>query len=131
MIETVDLVDEEHVPLVQVGQDRREVAAPLDRRAAGQLDLHAQLVRDDVGERRLAEAGRAVQQDVVERLPAHLGGGDKDGEVFLHLLLPDVIGHRLGAEGVLLGVQLPFRAHDQPLVRIFVKIVKIVHSLIL
>ena len=99
----------------------------LDGGAAGQLDLHAQLVGDDVRERRLAQPGRAVQKDVVERLAAHLGGRDEDGEVVFDLFLPDVVGHRLGAEGVLLDVELPFRAHDQPLVRIFVKIVKIVH----
>ena len=56
--QAVDLVDEEHVAALEVGEDRREVAAALEHgpRRAAACDAH--LVRDDVRERRLAEAGR-------------------------------------------------------------------------
>jgi hypothetical protein len=42
-----------------------------------------------VSERGLAETGRAVEEQVVERLAAPLGGIDGDGEVVLQLLLAD------------------------------------------
>jgi hypothetical protein len=42
-----------------------------------------------VGERRLAEAGRPVEEDVVERFVALGGGLDGDAEVVLEFLLAD------------------------------------------
>ena len=73
----VDLVDEQHVARLQVGEDRREVARLLDHGAGGGAHRHAQLVADDVGERRLAEPGRAEQQHVIERLAALPRRGDR------------------------------------------------------
>ena len=55
------------------------------------VDVHAELAGDDVGERRLAQAGRAVEQDVVRRLPALPGGREQDREVVLDLRLADVL----------------------------------------
>ena len=78
MVQAVDLVDEQDVALVEVGQDGGQVAGPLDGRAAGGVDGDAQLAGDDVGERRLAQAGRAVEQDVVGRLPALAGRLEQD-----------------------------------------------------
>ena len=66
-VEAVDLVDEEDVALLERGQDRRHVL-PLERRAGDGAEADAELLADDVGEARLAEAGRAGEQDVVERL---------------------------------------------------------------
>ena len=43
----MDLVDEQDVALVESGQDRREVACPLDRGAARVADVDAQLAGDD------------------------------------------------------------------------------------
>ena len=70
----VDLVDEEDVAVVEVGEDRGEVAGPLERRAADVMckpDAH--LGGDDAGERGLAQPGRAGEQQVVERLAALRG----------------------------------------------------------
>jgi hypothetical protein len=64
----VDLVDKEDVAFLERGQDRGEVASALDRRPRGVLDTDAKLAGDDRGERRLAEAGWAVQEDVIGRL---------------------------------------------------------------
>ena len=68
-VEAVDLVDEEHVALLERGQDRRDVL-PLERRAGDGAEADAELLADDVGEARLAEPGRAGEQHVVERLAA-------------------------------------------------------------
>ena len=89
-VEAVDLVDEEDVALVERGEDRREVAGPLDGRPARVADVDAELAGDDRGEGRLAEAGRAVQQDVVRRLSPALRRREQDREVGLDLALADV-----------------------------------------
>ena len=91
----VDFVDEEHVARLQVGQHRREIAGLLDAPGpAVGADRHAQLVGDHVGERRLAEAGRTVEQHVIERLAALLRGRDRDVQVLADAVLPDVVVER-------------------------------------
>ena len=55
---------------LEVGEDRREVARTLEHRPGGLAQVHAHLARDDVRERRLAQARRAEEQHVVERLAA-------------------------------------------------------------
>ena len=65
------------------------------RSSAGPGDLadaDAELVADDLRERRLAEPGRPGEQDVVERLPARLGGLEGDRELLLDALLADEVG---------------------------------------
>ena len=73
----VDLVDEEDLALLEVREHRRQVAGLLEHRARRGPHRHAQFVADDVRQRRLAEPGRAVEQDVVERLAALPGGRDR------------------------------------------------------
>ena len=62
-----------------------------DGRARGRAKRHAQLVGDHVGQRRLAETGRPVQQHVIERLAALRGRRNRDLKVFAHAVLPDVV----------------------------------------
>ena len=97
----MDLVDEEHVVLLQVRQECREVAATLNGRAGRLTEVDAELIGDDAGQRRLAEARRAVEQDVVERLAARERRLDEDGEVRLDLLLADVFIQLARAQAVL------------------------------
>ena len=91
-VQAVDLVDEEDVVLLRAScEERRERALVLDDRAARRDELDAHLVREDVRERRLAEAGRPAEEDVIERLAALLRRLDEDAEVLLVLRLPDVV----------------------------------------
>jgi len=57
------------------------------------------LFRTDVGDGGLAEPGRAVQEDVVERLVPPERGPDEDAQIGLHLFLADVLVERPGAQG--------------------------------
>ena len=93
-VEAVDLVDEQDVALVERGQDRGEVAGALDGRARGVADVDPELARDDRREGRLAEAGRAVQEDVVGGLSPALRGLQQHRQVGLDLRLADVFGER-------------------------------------
>ena len=77
----MDLVDEQHVARLEVGEQRREVAGALEHRARRLAQVDAELVRDDVRQRRLAEARRAEQQHVVERFAALPRRLDEDREL--------------------------------------------------
>ena len=57
-------------PQLELREDADEVGALRQRRAVGDVDLRADLVGDDVRQRRLAQPRRAVQQHVVDRLLA-------------------------------------------------------------
>jgi hypothetical protein len=88
----VDLVDEEDVALLHVGQQAGEVAGLLDDGAGGDADVAAELVAEDEGQGGLAEARRAGEEDVVERLAAALGGADHHLEALDGLGLAGEIG---------------------------------------
>ena len=66
----MDLVDEEHVALLEIGEECREIAGLGDDRPRRGAEIDAELARDDLRERRLAEARRAGKQHMVERLVA-------------------------------------------------------------
>ena len=88
----MDLVHEEDVALVEVGQDAHEVAAPLERRPRRSDDGGAHLVGKDGRERGLAEAGRPGEEHVVERLAAlprrlHRHPETLDGRPLAHVLV--------------------------------------------
>ena len=87
----VDLVDEQHVVLVEVRQDAEQIAATLDGRARRRDQRRGHLVGDHAGQRRLAEPRRPREENVVERLVAPLGGVERDAEVLLDALLADEV----------------------------------------
>src|SRR5262245_41517531 len=113
--EPVDLVDEEDIVRLEVGQDRGEVARALEHRTRRLPEVHSHLARDDVRERRLAEARRAEEQHVVERLAPRACRLDEDRELPADLLLPDVLGKLARAEAPLEGllVRRSLRGRDQ------------------
>ena len=80
--QAVDLVDEQDVARRAVREDRGEVTGAFDRGTARDADLRAHLVRDAVRGRRLPDAGRPVEQDVLDRLLAQLRGDSPLGPRF-------------------------------------------------
>ena len=77
----------------------------------------AQLVGDDVGQRRLAEARRAVQQHVIERLAALLRGRDRHLQVLADAVLPDVlVEHARAQSRFVLRVLVDAHGGDQTIV---------------
>ena len=90
-LQAVHLVDEEDAALGQRRQVRRERALVLDGGRADGAQRHAERVGDEVRQRRLADAGRAREEHVVERLAAALRRCDEDLEVVDHLGLADVL----------------------------------------
>ena len=85
----VNLVDEQHVVLDEVGQHRRQVAGALQRRAGRHPQRRAQLGGDDHRQRRLAQPGRAGQQDVIRCAAAVFGTLEDQLQLFTHPRLAD------------------------------------------
>ena len=69
-VEAMDFVDEQDVARLQIGELRGEIAGLGDHRPRGRAEIDAELARHDLRQRRLAEAGRADEQHMVERLAA-------------------------------------------------------------
>ena len=91
----MDLVDEEDVAVFEVGEERREVAGLDDDRPGGGAEIHAELARHDLRQRRLAEARRPDEEHMVERLGAPPRRVDEHLEVGPRLGLADEIGEPL------------------------------------
>src|SRR5690606_9614520 len=87
-----------------------QVAGLLDHRAGGDAQAHPQLVGDHVAEGGLAQARRAEDQDVVERLAAVFRGLDVQAHLLAHRLLAEIFGQPLGPDAGLDGVVLAGRA---------------------
>ncbi|MNE08586.1 hypothetical protein D3C80_1012390 [compost metagenome] len=110
----MDLVDEQHIARLEVGQQRRQIAGALQHRAGGALDRHAHFLGDDVGQGGLAEARRAEDQRVVQRFRPTSGRLDEQLHLFAHAGLADVLGQLQRADGaILLLLAFARRSRDQ------------------
>ena len=98
----MNLVDEEHIVLLQGGEDAGQVARLVKHGTAGNLESHPQFVGDDVAECGLAQSRRAVQQGMVERFTAVFGGLYKDLQVLHHLPLSAEIPELQWSQGILI-----------------------------
>ena len=99
--QAVDLVYEQHVALVEVGQYAGQIAGALYGRAGGDADVVSHLRGDDAGQRGLAQTGRAVEQYVIQRLMAGQRRLHVYRQAVLDLLLPEILGQRVRPERAL------------------------------
>ena len=95
----VDFVDEQHVVGLQVRQDRGQVAGVVQDEPGGRTDAAAHFPGDDVRDGGLAQAGRAVEDGVVQGFAAAFGRLDADPQRFLHARLAGVVLQGLRAQG--------------------------------
>ena len=98
MVQTVNLVDEEHVAFLQVRKDGSKVAGPLDGRARGALDLGAHLVCHNGGKCGLTQTRRAEEEQMVEAFATLLGRLDGHAQGLFHALLANIVVKELGAK---------------------------------
>ena len=87
--QAMDLVDEQHVAVVEIGQLRGQVALPFQHRPRGAFQGDRHLIGDDVRQRGLAETGRPEDQRVVEGVAAAPRRFDEDRHLLLRRLLAD------------------------------------------
>ena len=121
-IEAMNFVDEQDVARFEIGELPREIARFADDRARGRMEIDAELARDDLRQRRLAEARRTDEQHVIERLAARFRGLNEDFEILARGFLAGEIGQELRANrrlvlGTLVGRDEPARSlgHFRPL----------------
>src|ERR1041384_7672190 len=86
----MNLVDEEHVAFLKVGQQGSDIAGLLNRWTGSRSQLRAHLVRDDVCECRLAQTRWTSEQHVVECFATIARGLHVDTKILLALALADV-----------------------------------------
>ena len=111
-VEPVDLVDEEHVALFEIGQLRREVAGLGDDRPRGRAEIDAELARHDLRQRGLAQPRRADEQHMVERVAARSRRVDEHLEIGPRRRLPGEIGERERPQRGLAVVVAAFRGEE-------------------
>ena len=99
--QAMDLVDEQHILRLQGGQDARQITGLVQHGTAGDLEAHAQLVGNDIRERRLTQSGRAVQERMVQRFAAITRRLHEDLQVLHHLCLAGEVLKVKRAQGVL------------------------------
>ena len=88
-LQAVHFVNEQDLLFAQVGEDGRQVALDLQRRAGSLLESHAQFIGDDGRQRCLAQPRRPIEQDMVQRFAARTGRLDGDRQIFFDLCLAD------------------------------------------
>src|SRR6516165_8127180 len=100
----MDLVDEQHVARLEVGEDGREIAGALDHRPGSGAKAHTQFPGDDLCERRFAEAGWAMKKHMIKGFSPRLRRLDEDCEILAAGFLADKLRERLRAQGRLGGI---------------------------
>ena len=88
-VEPVDLVDEQDVALLQIGEQRGQITGPDEHRAGGDPEPDSHLRGHDPGQRGLAQTRGPGEQQVVDRLLPFQRRLDDDAEVLGELALPD------------------------------------------
>ncbi len=94
----MDLVDEQHLAGLEVGEHRGQVAGALEHRPRGRADRGLHLAGDDVRQGGLAETGRAEEQHVVETLAPLARRLQEDPQLGDDALLADVLVERARPE---------------------------------
>ena len=104
----VDLVDEQHITRLHLGERAHEVARLGERGAAGDMGARAHLGRDHMRDGGLTEAGWAVQQHMLHRIAAEPRRLERDGEALDEVALAHVVAERPRAdlERLRVGIRL-------------------------
>ena len=83
----MNLVDEQHIVLLERSEYTRKVAGLVEHRTGCDLEIHTQLIGDNACECGLAESGRSEQQQVVQCLATHTRSLDEHFEILNNLFL--------------------------------------------
>ena len=90
-----------HIVAAELGVGLRQTSGPVLEKPKDLAAILTCLEKNDVGQRGLAQAGRAEQQHMVQRLAALACCADEDLELLTRLGLADVLGQQLGPQRAL------------------------------
>src|SRR5207342_1957201 len=93
-LQSVNLVNEEHIAFFKAGEKSCEFAGLLNHRAAGVFDIHTHRVGDDIGQCGLAEPGGSAQENVLEHVAAFFSRRHHQLQPFAHLYLAGELAER-------------------------------------
>ena len=83
----MDLVNEKHVSRLQGSEQAGKVSGLVQHRARRHFHVHSHFICYDMGQGGFSQSGRAVEQDMVQRLGAHLCGFYIDAKIGNDFLL--------------------------------------------
>ncbi len=95
--EPVDFINKQYIPLFQVGQQPGKVPRLFDHRPRSFLDIHTQLIGHDAGQRGFSQTRGAMEQHMIQCLPAQLGRFYEYLQIGDDLVLPGEINDLLRA----------------------------------
>ncbi len=83
----MNLINKKDVAAAEIGEDGGQIARTLNDRPCRDLEIGAHLVGNDRGQGGLAQARRAVEQDVIQGFFATLSGFDENAQIVAQLVL--------------------------------------------
>src|SRR6266849_8199016 len=89
-LQAMNFIEKENLLFFERCQDGGQVAFALQQWPRAGLDRHVQFIGDDLRQRGLSQAGRSVEQHVVQRLAAAPRRVYRNLNIFLDAFLPDI-----------------------------------------
>ncbi len=90
----MNLIDKQHVARFQLDQNGSQIARAVDGRTGGDADVLPHFGRNNTGQAGFAKAGRAVEQNMIQRIMPPKRRADIDGQAVLYLLLAEILAQR-------------------------------------
>ena len=97
----MDLVHEENVVLLEVGEQCRQISRLFNGRAGGDAHVHSHLICDNTGQCGFTQSRGSVEKNMVKWLTAHFGRFNENGQVVFCLCLTNILVQSSGTEGIL------------------------------
>jgi hypothetical protein len=97
-LQAMNFVEKENFFFFERGEDGGEIAFAFEERASAGFDRDGEFIGDDLRERGFAEAGRAVEKNVIEGFAAIASGFESDGDIFFDAFLANVFGEGFGTD---------------------------------
>ena len=88
-------INNQHIALLQIGEQRHKVALLLNRRSARHPNIHAHFMRNNIRQRRLTKPGRPIKQHMIQRLLPQLRRININLQALLRLALSDILIQRI------------------------------------
>ncbi len=89
----MDLVNEQHIVLTEIGQYACQITGTFNRRPRGYPDINAHFIGNNMRHCGFSQTGRTVQKNMIQRFFSHLGGFNKDAQFLLGTFLADIFMH--------------------------------------
>jgi len=99
--QSVNFVDEQDIMLLEIRQDRRKIARGRENQPGRRAQRPPHFTRNNVGNGRLPETWRTIENRMVERLSPLFRCFNADAKGILHARLPDVLVEGLRPERLL------------------------------